>query len=364
MLPSRHEIVAEARRRIRNLGHWSMVQKTQILEEMKNDLKSNKGTTRYELLGGLWTAASAGQVRIANDIFKEMEQRKMIHVGDSSPIDALLKSVCVSSMPSTELVADIWNKMQVHKLRPSQRTADLLLETFSQVADPAAVKSVRQKIIDIGIAPSPSPEPFFNHHDLNTPSGACLYLLKLCVRKRDIKSAEAAISDLTAKHKTKPLVSHFNELMRVYSACRMPGPIEVDERLKLPYVFVGNHDPLGVQGVWSRMLTSGYQPNRWSYDNVLLSLLPHCKRSSKEHLAFVRFAEKVFNEADARNLATEQHLFARLMDIYAASRRDQEAEELLRVMWERNYNIKRSSRVMQSFNEATSGWLDQPARTS
>ena len=359
---SNSTIVGKYRNLIKGMGHWSMVKKTEMLEEMKFKLINDKQVGRYELLGGLWTAASAGQVRITSELFSEMEKRQMVQVGDSSPIDALLKSVCVSSEPSIEKIRTTWDKLQRYNIRPSQRTIDLLLQTLSQVAVPSDVDFLRQKIIDVGIEPTPVLDPFANTV-ADTPFQACLYILKLCVGKRDIKTAEIAMSDLVIKHHTNPTVSHFNELMRVYAVCDLPGPIVFTDKLSLPYEIIDLTDPFGVQGVWSRMLTAGFRPNRWSYDHLLRSLKFHCRKSSDSCDQYTLFAEKVFSEAENLNLTHEQHLFARLMDIYAASQRDRHAEELLRVMWERNFNIKRSSRVMHAFSVATEGWLKEEART-
>ena len=339
------------------LGHWSMRRKTAVLEDMAAELLSDKQATRHAYIGALWTAASAGHTRITQKLFETMSAQGMLGVGDASPFDALLKVQTVCTQPSLADIQHAWQLMQAHSIRPTRRTVELLCRGLTQTghratADGIAAHALRDGI-DVDLPPEDKP--------LLAPApSASLEDLRRCVATRDAGQAEARFAQLLADEKKGEeavTAAHWNELMRVYAACGNLGPVSFSA---LPYEHTApSADPNGLQGVWARLLTSGGSPDEWAYDH-LLHACAACPRFAEDTTLL---AVRAFLDADRKGFAEEQHLWVRLVQVLARAGDGDAAEEALRQMWERQHHVRRDSRIMKLFAEATSAWLTHTPTT-
>eukprot|EP00755_Sulcionema_specki_P006221 Sspe_Gene.34865::Locus_16932_Transcript_1_1_Confidence_1.000_Length_1640::g.34865::m.34865 len=113
---------------IRQLGHWSMRRKAVLCRKLLNDLRAARtlpGKHTYTTV--LWLMASAGQPRVATEVFKDMEVRGLTrNIGDSSPFDALLKAHAVSAKVDLSAIREVWVSMTRVGVKPRRRSLEIL----------------------------------------------------------------------------------------------------------------------------------------------------------------------------------------------------------------------------------------------
>eukprot|EP01064_Diplonema_japonicum_P026725 TRINITY_DN38240_c0_g1_i1.p1 TRINITY_DN38240_c0_g1~~TRINITY_DN38240_c0_g1_i1.p1 ORF type:complete len:359 (+),score=58.03 TRINITY_DN38240_c0_g1_i1:41-1078(+) len=338
-----------------SLGHWSMRAKTKILRAMLTELEDQKNPTLYQYKGILWRAASGGQVELTEEIFEKIHTKGMVVKGDSSPFDALLKAQTVSHNTDTARVVQVWRDMAAANIKPQKRSFDLFARAFHKAGKTNIARLIEQEARQQGI----SVEIDDTRKETATPQTACLHLLKISVKTKDIPTAEKAVFDLSRKHGVDPCSRVWNELLNVYATA---------ERLSFPKPDIvagyehwdpdGLRDPNGFYGVWARMVTHGVSHNAWSYDNLLKA---YGRVAHVEPVLDV--ALDAFRVAVASGLASEQHLWVRIMEVCAASCQtlpaDDVAQDLLREMWSVGHAVKRDSRLMRAFTTATSKWASR-----
>eukprot|EP01063_Lacrimia_lanifica_P030709 TRINITY_DN4928_c0_g1_i1.p1 TRINITY_DN4928_c0_g1~~TRINITY_DN4928_c0_g1_i1.p1 ORF type:complete len:388 (+),score=71.84 TRINITY_DN4928_c0_g1_i1:152-1315(+) len=335
------------------LGHWSMRAKTQVLERLEVALDEHPCCGRATLVGALWLAAGAGHPRIAGELFRMLEDGQMVMRGDPSPFDALLKAEAVAAEPDALRIHEAWAVMRRHGVRPAKRSYELLCVALYRAGEETAAAAVQEQAEGEGITFDYRPEGAGAPPAAASPASACLAVLAVAASKGDVASAERAVQELWERYAEVPTAHHYQHLLHVYAASRahaLPKTPLPTAFLAPPYTHPdpGRPDPQGILGVWARAEAMGHPPTPWWYDHVLAA----CVAARCAPLA-----EAAFTRAHAAGCAREQHLWARLMQVYAACGRDDAAQELLRRMWEEGHAVKRDSRVMRAFVDATSQWL-------
>ncbi|KAJ9464134.1 hypothetical protein DIPPA_18945 [Diplonema papillatum] len=355
--------LTEQRQKLATFGHWSMRRKTEVLNDIVRRVLDDEEASPYFCKGALWTVASAGHQRLAIQLFKELDDRKVLGRGDTSLFDAVLKSHAVAATPEASAVRGVWRSMLACNARPTKRTLDLMCLALDRSGHSTAAAQIASEARSMGI---PVETPAWNAArtpaaatcEGRTPSAseACLTVLRYSALRNDVLSAETAVSDLVSVHSGTLTLGHWIGLMRVYAGRGDLGPVSP----AVPFGYdggeplaAGRRDPQGLQGVWARFVTQGGAPDEWAFDYLLLA----CAKVAGREAAAVKLAERAFEHADSLRLTEEQHLWARLMQVYAAAREAQAAEVLLRRMWGRGHRIKRSSRVMLDFRRAATSWL-------
>eukprot|EP01059_Diplonema_ambulator_P031953 TRINITY_DN6042_c0_g1_i1.p1 TRINITY_DN6042_c0_g1~~TRINITY_DN6042_c0_g1_i1.p1 ORF type:complete len:341 (+),score=52.23 TRINITY_DN6042_c0_g1_i1:296-1318(+) len=336
---------------MKSLGHWSMRAKTAILRDSLTELQSNDNATAYMWKGLLWKAASGGQVEISREVFEMMKARGLVAKGDSSPFDALLKAQTVCGSTDVKEVVKVWREMREMGVGLQKRSFDLFARAFCRAGYRDVAERIRVEAESKGI----QIDVEWPGAAISTPEEACLHLLKRCTDTCDVRTAERAVYDLSTKHRVLPTSRIWNELLNVYSVSLLTGPPPPIPPTHTHASPQGLPDPQGIHGVWHRIPHGMH--NAWSYD----VLLKACARSASR-FEILQYAESVFREAHTNGLATEQHLWARLMEVCAESKEtlhaDNLAQQLLREMWAEGHSVKRDSRVMRAFERATSKWLE------
>ena len=339
-------LIAKYRTRLDAVGHWSMRQRTTILEELRAELATLPTPGRQTHLAVLWTVAACGQIRLANDIFQTLDTEGHLSVGDSSPFDALLKAHTVSSKPSSNSIKRIWSDMQDRGINPTKRTLELLSRALQKAGEGQAAEDIMTHALTEGIPVDWEEGRHLPAHDIEA--------LRHCLPNGDTSQAESIFQNIPS-----PTPAHWNELLRVYAASGVLGEPHFAEP---PYKWtLPEKDPKGLLGVWARYETEGGVPDEWAYHHLLCACAAGVGVGGEEEVVVV-FASNVFNEAERKGFAAEQHLWTQLMRVYAAAGDGVRAEELLRRMWESGHNVRRKSDLMSAFGKATSSWLDAPTK--